>query len=165
MNLFDCKACQATKSANPATIGVRIGDFGLVANIAQTGSVGTSEPVAVGTEIYRPASTKSNISKRLDIFALGIIACELLCKFETQMERRETLHGLKKGRFPDHFASCAGGQSGKVKECVAAMLSDELPEEIAITDLRQRIEGVLATKVTGVEVLFQSQSPLRRSST
>lgn len=165
VNLENCDACQATKSANPATLGVRIGDFGLVANIAQTGNVDTAEPMAVGTEIYRPESTKSNISPRLDVFALGIIACELLCKFDTQMERRETLHAVKKGKFPEKFASCAGGQSGRVKDCVAAMLTDEMREEGTITDLKQRIEAILASKATGVEVSFQSQSPLRRSST
>lgn len=165
VNLFDCSTCQASKTANPATIGVRIGDFGLVANIAQTGSIGTSESLAVGTEIYRPASTKSNISPRLDIFALGIIACELLCKFDTQMERRETLHGLKMGQFPDRFASCAGGQAGRVKDCVVAMLSDERSEERTLTDLRQMLEAVLVSKTIGVEVSFQPQMPLRRSST
>uniref|UniRef100_A0A2D3VE31 Protein kinase domain-containing protein n=1 Tax=Ramularia collo-cygni TaxID=112498 RepID=A0A2D3VE31_9PEZI len=165
VDLFKCSTCQADNAANPATLGVRIGDFGLVANIAQTGNISTSEPVAVGTEIYRPVSTKSNISPRLDIFALGVIACELLCKFNTQMERRETLHALKKGRFPERFASCAGGQAGRVKECVAAMLGDGMPEEGAIADLRQRIEAILASKAIGVEVSFKDSSPLRRSST
>lgn len=163
VNLFDCTACQTAQTASPATIGVRIGDFGLVANIAQTGSA--SETVAVGTEIYRPASAKSSISPRLDVFALGIIACELFCKFETQMERRETLHALKKGKFPDRFASCAGGLAGRVKECVAAMLADEPEGAVTIVDLRQQIDAMLASKATGVEVLFESKSPLRRSST
>lgn len=165
VNLFNCDTCQASKAANPATLGVRIGDFGLVANIAQTGNIANYEPVAVGTEIYRPESTKSNISPRLDVFALGIIACELLCKFDTQMERRETLHALKKGKFPDRFASCAGRLSGRVRDCVAAMLMDGLPEEDTIKDLRQRIEAILASKATGVDVSFQTPSPIRRSST
>ncbi|EGP84431.1 uncharacterized protein MYCGRDRAFT_30507, partial [Zymoseptoria tritici IPO323] len=123
-----------SKAASSCVDLVRIGDFGLVTSIAQSGDL-TSDPPpthAVGTELYRPAASKSSVSPKLDIFALGIIACELLTHFSTQMERRETLHSLRKGQFPDGFAGCAGHQSSKVKECVAAMLSDESPEATTI---------------------------------
>lgn len=81
------------------------------------------------------------------------------------MERRETLHAVKQGKFPDQFGSCAGGLSGRVKECVKAMLADDELGGSTITELRQQIEAVLTLKATSVEGLFQPQSPLRRSST
>jgi translation initiation factor 2-alpha kinase 3 len=161
VNLFDCNSCQSADCANPATLSVRIGDFGLVTSIAQSGDASAPPPPtqAVGTELYRPTSHKSNFSPKLDIFALGIIACELLMKFSTQMERRETLQALRKGQFPHGFGGCAGHHSGKLKECVAAMLSDELPEDATIADLRQRLEAILSPR------LIISDTLLRRSST
>ncbi|SMR58627.1 unnamed protein product [Zymoseptoria tritici ST99CH_1A5] len=161
VDLSDCSSCQPENCANPVTLSVRIGDFGLVTSIAQSGDL-TSDPPpthAVGTELYRPAASKSSVSPKLDIFALGIIACELLTHFSTQMERRETLHSLRKGQFPDGFAGCAGHQSSKVKECVAAMLSDESPEATTIAELRQRLEALLSPRLTSGDTL------LRRSST
>jgi translation initiation factor 2-alpha kinase 3 len=160
IDLFDCNPCQSANCANPATLSVRIGDFGLVTSIAQSGDLSTPPPThAVGTELYRPTSSKSSVSPKLDIFALGIVACELLIKFSTQMERRETLQALRRGQFPNSFAGCAGHQSAKVKECVKAMLSDELPEDATIADLRRRLEAVLSPKVMVNDTL------LRRSST
>lgn len=86
VDLFLCGACRATHEANPVTLNVRIGDFGLVTALAQPEEDDTSRraPV-VGTEIYRPIHPMSNASASLDIFALGIVAFELLWKFDTRM--------------------------------------------------------------------------------
>ncbi|KJX97831.1 PEK protein kinase [Zymoseptoria brevis] len=161
VDLSHCSACQLENCANPVTLSVRIGDFGLVTSIAQSGDLFSAPPPthAAGTELYRPAASKSSVSPKLDIFALGIIACELLTQFSTQMERRETLHALRKGQFPDGFAGCAGHQSSKVKECVAAMLSDEPSEDTTIGELRHELEALLSPPLTASDTL------LRRSST
>jgi hypothetical protein len=50
-----------------------------------------------------------------DLFALGIIAFELLYPFSTQMERRTTLVNLRRGEFPDGFPELA-------KEVIGEML-------------------------------------------
>lgn len=138
-----------------------VGDFGLVTELARDSDAHELATPAVGTAVYRPTETQSPVSPRLDVYALGVIACELLHKFSTESERRVTLHKLRDGEFPRPFASCAGGQAGQVEECVAAMLSHESPEEMpSIADLKRRLSGVLDTRslASGGEVL------LRRSS-
>nr|POE72184.1 eukaryotic translation initiation factor 2-alpha kinase 1 [Quercus suber] len=73
-----CKAClKESKPPNPA-LEIRIGDFGLVDTLARTNPDDLSNSHAVGTEIYRPANSSSNSSIALDIYALGIIAFEIL---------------------------------------------------------------------------------------
>ena len=115
---------------------------------------------AVGTEIYRPTTATPSASPRLDIFALGIIACELLCKFDTQMERRQTLQSLRQCEFPKKFASCAGHQSAKVRDCVSDMLSGDADNMPTIPDLKKRLSDVLAQSQK-----LEVNEVLRRSST
>ncbi|KAF2208960.1 hypothetical protein CERZMDRAFT_48195 [Cercospora zeae-maydis SCOH1-5] len=132
---------ESPKSMHGCVELICIGDFGLVTQIAEPSAPPSPAVTAVGTEIYRPTSATSPASPRLDIFALGIVACELLCKFGTQMERRQTLQALRKGAFPTKFASCAGHQSAQVRECVAAMLSDDAGD--GIWDLKRRLSDLL----------------------
>ena len=57
----------------------------------------------------------------LDVFALGIIAFELFCRFGTRMERHETLRRLKRAQFPSNFerdVECEG-----LKEWIEGMVS------------------------------------------
>lgn len=157
VDLFLCSACRAEGKAQPAKLSVCIGDFGLVANHVEMGVVSLSKS-PVGTELYRPVSHPPQISPQLDIFAVGIIACELLHKFETQMERRQTLQGLRSGNFPKKFASCAGHQAARVKEVIAAMLSET--EEVSIEDLKCRLGAIIASGGTSVG----SDEVIRRGS-
>ncbi|XP_065177405.1 eukaryotic translation initiation factor 2-alpha kinase 3-like isoform X1 [Sycon ciliatum] len=59
----------------------------------------------VGTEIYMsPELMKGQkYCHKVDIFSLGIIFFELLCPFETQMERMHVLLKARKHRFPQDF--------------------------------------------------------------
>lgn len=70
-----------------ATVVPRIGDFGLVKQIhGASDSVGGNQNTAVGTEFYRPPTAKANeydMVKR-DLFALGVILVELVCRFGTR---------------------------------------------------------------------------------
>lgn len=164
VDLSSCADCQAQMATEqPINLGVCIGDFGLVTNIGQAGDVAVGPKSAVGTEIYRPATSKDNVGPRLDVFAVGIIACELLCKFDTQMERRHTLHELKHGRFPKHFGSCAGRHSSRLRDCVASMLSED-PDGGTVRDLKQTLLSMLVTKETVGEVGGREEV-MRRSST
>lgn len=168
VDLSSCADCQAQKSAEPVNLGVCIGDFGLVTSIAHASQMNEApKSSAVGTEIYRPTASKDNISPRLDIFAVGIIACELMCKFDTQMERRQTLHDLRQGRFPKNFGTSAGrhGHSpSKLRDCVASMLSDT--DETSIAELKEMLSSLLATKEkdSGTRIVGR-EDVLRRSST
>ncbi|CAK4030422.1 serine threonine- kinase GCN2 [Lecanosticta acicola] len=137
VDLFLCSTCRNENRAQPAQLSVRIGDFGLVTNIAQTTQAIPSH--GVGTELYRPTATTSNVTPRLDIFAVGIIACELLCKFGTQSERRQKLDGLRRGRFPE-FVGCPSHQSAKLQEVIKTMLTDEV---VTIAELKGRLGELL----------------------
>lgn len=145
IDLLLCSQCRATSAANPATISVCIGDFGLVGKIAADPvnpdlppkHPGPSAPPVVGTELYRPpADHPPRVGPSIDIFALGIIAFELLYKFNTQMERRETLQKLRQGRFPAHFPSAA-------EELISAMLAADQQKATTVTELRQKLSAML----------------------
>ncbi|KEQ72658.1 kinase-like protein, partial [Aureobasidium namibiae CBS 147.97] len=104
LSLHNCCSCAGQNIPRPFNISICIGDFGLVSAIARpedTPPLVGASCKAVGTEIYRPYTVTRDNSPSLDVYALGIIAFELLHPFGTRMERHEMLHELKKGRLPD----------------------------------------------------------------
>jgi translation initiation factor 2-alpha kinase 3 len=104
LSLHNCPACAGQNISRPFNISICIGDFGLVSAIARpedTPPLAGTSCKAVGTEIYRPYTVTRDNSPSLDVYALGIIAFELLHPFGTRMERHEMLHEFKKGRVPD----------------------------------------------------------------
>lgn len=104
IDLSGCSSCAEMAEMRPFNVDVCIGDFGLVSKIAKAEDTApvTSNRV-VGTEIYRPGSVTRDNHPCLDVYALGMIAFEMFWKFETRMERYETLHKLKRGEFPEGF--------------------------------------------------------------
>jgi len=146
-----CNECRAQHTANPVRLEVRIGDFGLVSvagpevetdaendsrevgdddaasAISQrrdTTEVGpaTQPAKAVGTTIYRPSNPQTT-GPGLDIYALGIVAFELLYRFKTKMGRLDDIRDLKNGQFPDGFCASVGSdRAEKVKKCIMSML-------------------------------------------
>ncbi|KEQ95303.1 hypothetical protein AUEXF2481DRAFT_214533 [Aureobasidium subglaciale EXF-2481] len=117
LSLSNCSSCLSVNTHRPFNISICIGDFGLVSSIARPEdepppTVGASTK-AVGTEIYRPYTVTRNNHPCLDVYALGIIAFELLHRFGTRMERHEMLHRLKKGELAkelDDDIGCRGMQ-------------------------------------------------------
>ncbi|KAI5795653.1 kinase-like domain-containing protein [Geopyxis carbonaria] len=86
---------------NPVAIP-RIGDFGLVTDIAETDE--HSQPV--GTRLYMPPEGESGRHKTTDIWALGITCVELFIKFDTKSERVVVLSEIKKtGKLPKWASS------------------------------------------------------------
>ena len=98
-------------------LNARIGDFGLVGNIAEELSAGASESDSVvGTGIYRPpplqalttrdfkgkglATTSSTarrrIDEKVDVFALAVVLFELFWHFGTKTERSVVLDALSR---------------------------------------------------------------------
>ncbi|KAK0820815.1 hypothetical protein LTR75_001401 [Friedmanniomyces endolithicus] len=181
-----CSECHAAGHVQPGTLEVRIGDFGLVAKLAQSRSAREASPgqadsstvgaaadscepttailppwrslmlaptaptapkheaapqeavevpssangsgTAVGTELYRPKRDPKH-KQHLDIYALAIIAFELLYKFDTRMERHQAIQALKDhGTFPDDFMRRSVPQNGAAPHihCVADVLIDRL---------------------------------------
>lgn len=83
---------------NPGGMVVpRIGDFGLVKRIHEASDgIGAHQNVAVGTEFYRPPAAKASeydvVQK--DLFALGVILVELVCRFGTRRFPISTCYSL-----------------------------------------------------------------------
>lgn len=128
VDLLLCEQCRMQRTATPMRLEVRIGDFGLVSVAnpeVQSSTTTTSQrPEVVGTEIYRPRGLGEAATPSLDVYALGIVAFELLCKFETRMERLDTIQKLKEGQFPDSFCGeLPAKQADDVRACIRAMLA------------------------------------------
>ncbi|KAI5247657.1 kinase-like protein [Aureobasidium subglaciale] len=117
LSLSNCSSCLSVSTHRPFNVSICIGDFGLVSSIARPEdepppTAGASTK-AVGTEIYRPYTVTRDNHPCLDVYALGIIAFELLHRFGTRMERHEMLHRLKKGELAkelDDDIGCRGMQ-------------------------------------------------------
>ncbi|OQO09493.1 hypothetical protein B0A48_04894 [Cryoendolithus antarcticus] len=116
---------------------VRIGDFGL-AQLRTSGATGTHS-LDVGTALYQPSAIPHPHSPQLDIYALGIIAFELVWPFATRMERHTTLSAVKVSVFPQDF-DAQMGDGGKLRNCIDAMLTDSV---IALSEVRRRLQQIL----------------------
>ena len=78
---------------------IKIGDFGLALNSEKI------QEKQGGTYLYQSPEQINNqpYDEKIDIFALGVILVELVSKFNTEFERREILHGLKKSCYPEYL--------------------------------------------------------------
>ncbi|KAI9705459.1 MAG: hypothetical protein M1836_006214 [Candelina mexicana] len=171
-----CTDCD--NSGDPQVLIVpRIGDFGLVTDIARPeakavefkhkGSDGggfveslpnspTSVPLlstpgvrAVGTEFYRPSILGGPPNEKYDVFALGVIAVELLCKFTTKMERHATLSNLHKGILPTMLLAQSGAKCGQLETCIRKMLCADETERYGCKEVRNCMEDLLAQEALG----------------
>ncbi|KAI1372428.1 kinase-like protein [Hypoxylon crocopeplum] len=107
---LSCDSCRETvDGVPPRWLNPRIGDFGLVAQLAR-GEVPLSAFTSdddtaavdkpVGTTYYRPPSSRGADDEKVDIFALGVMFVEMLCSCSTAMERVDMLRGLQMGCVP-----------------------------------------------------------------
>ena len=144
VNLRSCSDCHTQGSTTPIALEVRIGDFGLVSFTDD--HTKHSEPV--GTAMYRPATVTSH-SPHLDVYALGIIAFELLWPFNTRMERLHCIQHLKDGDFPLKFADRLGCKRAAtaVMDCIRAMIADSgSAMSISIVEIRSRLKSTFFSK-------------------
>lgn len=80
-----------------------------------------NEDKPVGTQFYRPnkmPTREPRICPKLDVYSLGIVAFELLCRFGTRTERAIKLTNLGNGELPKDFEghALADGILSMVKE-------------------------------------------------
>ncbi|KAK7511554.1 kinase-like domain-containing protein [Phyllosticta citriasiana] len=142
--LGDCKGCQAAGVSNNAQLGIRIGDFGLVTDIAHLeDDVLDARAKVVGTEFYRPPSPSTCPNEKLDVFALGVIAFELLWKFTTGMERFQTLAELKKGHLPSTFAQHVGDE--RVASLIRYMVSSDEKLRPTCDEVQKELEDIVGS--------------------
>ncbi|KAJ8109041.1 hypothetical protein OPT61_g7748 [Boeremia exigua] len=141
VDLSTCKPCSERECVH---VVPRIGDFGLVTALDEgCTSNGTSTGMKpVGTEFYRPETSSRN-SDKLDVFALGVIAVEMLCQFGTRMERSDTLSRLKKGEFPADFAEKLGPHGDKVQQLIGAMVLADEQQRMGCDEARSEIANLI----------------------
>ncbi|KAK8216397.1 kinase-like domain-containing protein [Phyllosticta capitalensis] len=140
-----CKGCRAAGVINNSQLGIRIGDFGLVTDIAQLGQqVPPNAPAkVVGTEFYRPPTPAPRANEKLDVFALGVIAFELLWHFSTGMERFQTLSALKKGEIPANFAEKVGDE--RIGGVIKRMVNDDEDLRPTCKQVQTELEEILSS--------------------
>lgn len=137
---FDVGSCVGCPDSEPYFVNPRIGDFGLVAELARDDRLDSNNIVggrgtkAVGTEYYRPppwtdpkgkSRHEPAMDEKLDVFALGVILVELLWPCATSTERLHVLRDLQKGKVPSGLSSlidAEGHERGMGNLAVQAIL-------------------------------------------
>ncbi|KAI0101129.1 kinase-like protein [Daldinia grandis] len=152
-----CNSCGAkAEDMPPRWLNPRIGDFGLVTQLARgelplsyasdDGSTGSDHPV--GTAYYRPPSTYAG-NEKVDIFALGVVFIEMICPCITAMERVDMLKGLQMGHLPSNLGQGLKreGYSPEVIDDVVllaeAMTHPDSEARWSSQQVNEAIEGVL----------------------
>lgn len=155
----DCVACP---NSDPYFVNPRIGDFGLVAELARdegidTESSGRMTGKAVGTEYYRPprwADTKGkgsslSIDEKLDVFALGVVLVEMLWHCNTKTERLMVLGDLQRGKVPAGLVENIDneghepGAGNSVGQCISGMIDPDPQRRWSCGQVKEWIEKIL----------------------
>ncbi|OMP88265.1 Eukaryotic translation initiation factor 2-alpha kinase 1 [Diplodia seriata] len=145
VHLGVCSECAKAGPCKDIQMGVRIGDFGLVTELARPGGDQAQSPEkAVGTEFYRPPGPSRQPSEKLDVFSLGVIAFELLWKFDTKSERIHTLSELKLGRLPPLFAPKLEGCGMRIAELLQGMLRGDDDHRLSCAEVQKELEDIIA---------------------
>lgn len=164
-----CDSCSGRRKADdvpPRWLNPRIGDFGLVAQLAHgklpvspyAGSDDTmTSGKPVGTAYYRPPPSRDAKDEKVDMFALGVVLVEMLCPCDTVMERVDMLTGLQKGCVPPSLEGGIGSEgysAGLVREVVSlvkAMVDPDPRRRWSSIQVDEAIESILR-KCEDVEV-------------
>lgn len=133
---------------------VKIGDFGLVTDMADIPNVDSAKGLdqnglpycvrhtqQVGTHLYMSPEQVQGLpyDYKVDIYSLGLIFFELLVFFGTEMERILTLRNLRDGRYPSGFAQ----QHTKEYSLLQKMLSPQPIERPATHELKIQLNDIL----------------------
>jgi translation initiation factor 2-alpha kinase 3 len=135
VDISTCKRCPKRECLH---ITPRIGDFGLVAALDDSclGMGTASKPV--GTEFYR-----SKVSEKLDVFALGIVAFEMLEAFGTRMERVAALADLRRGIFPDEFSRRIEDVGDEVQCLLSNMVHADEDQRLSCEEVKREMVKVV----------------------
>mgnify|MGYP006080148041 FL=1 len=110
---------------------VKIADFGL-ASIEQNIY---DENSSKGSILYKDPHIKYN-NKTLDIYSIGVILTELLCKFSTGMERIIVLSNLKKGVLPEIKLDIVSLETiHKIKNVIEKCITPDIDSRYTIDNL------------------------------
>ena len=108
IEISDCNDCATGLDSTRICIVPRIGDFGLVKDITDEQDCDKDKELSelkprkqAGTTLYLAKDT--TVCPKLDVFSLGVISFEMLCKFGTQQERIVVLEKLRNETVPTDF--------------------------------------------------------------
>ncbi|KAF1944493.1 kinase-like protein [Clathrospora elynae] len=135
VDLSTCKPCPKRGCIHMTP---RIGDFGLVAALDDKCMGVDSSTKPVGTEFYRPP-TSGGINEKLDVFALGVVAFEMLQKFGTRMERFAALTELRRGVFPNGFAESLGNIGYRVQQLISDMVQMDEQKRLSCDEVKSEL--------------------------
>ncbi|KAI0451154.1 kinase-like protein [Xylaria acuta] len=136
---LSCRSCAESKrgmSARQGWLNPRIGDFGLVHQLAQ-GEVPTSSQSSTdskdnaGTAYYQPPRKGERKDEKIDIFALGVVLVEMLCRCNTAMQRVDMLKGLQRGELPPELRQNlhSEGHNSEITDKVIRLVSSMIEED------------------------------------
>jgi translation initiation factor 2-alpha kinase 3 len=132
VDVSTCKPCPQRECMH---VTPRIGDFGLVAALDL--DIGTvSKPV--GTEYYRPDAS-GRVNEKLDVFALGVMAFEMVQKFGTRMERVAALNDLRRGIFPVDFTENLGDIGDNLQYLLGCMVNADENDRMTCEEVKSGI--------------------------
>ncbi|KAL6248375.1 hypothetical protein RBB50_004630 [Rhinocladiella similis] len=160
---YDVGGCIACSFPGHYFVNPRIGDFGLVAELARDGQrrdqhIDGKADKAVGTEYYRPPrwtdpkekwKASSAINEKLDVFALGVVLVEMLWHCTTKSERMVVLGGLQKGLLPAGLAAKIDkeghepGTGELVCQCIAGMIKRDPLQRWGCGLVKEQVEKIL----------------------
>lgn len=152
-----CDSCRKkADDVPPRWLNPRIGDFGLVGQLAR-GEVPISSHASyhdtavsdkpVGTAYYRPPSHQGASDEKVDIFALGVVFVETLCPCSTAMERVDMLKGLQMGYVPLSLEEGLEGE-GYSAEIIGEVMS--LAKGMVNPDAHSRWSSLQVDKTIGL---------------
>jgi len=153
----DIGSCKACPSQQDYFVNPRIGDFGLVAELACAAKPGGSEDRGVGTEFYRPPLTKDDkgknterkIDEKVDVFAMGVVLVELLWRCSTTSERMFVLRDLQHGKLPNGLAKkinsevLQNGLGEQVELIVKGMIHHGSEQRWGCERVKRAVEAIL----------------------
>ena len=100
---------------------VKIGDLGLATSAQSPSTSPSSKSSEVGTYLYTaPEVETGKYDEKCDIYSLGVVLVELFSKFDTEMERAETLENLRRGIFPEALTNQYPTQAALALQMVAS---------------------------------------------
>ncbi|TGJ84683.1 hypothetical protein E0Z10_g4050 [Xylaria hypoxylon] len=136
MSIYPMTLAQFLSPSSSSKAG--IGDFGLVHQLAQgevpsstQSSSSTDSRNDAGTAYYQPPRKGERKDEKIDIFALGVVFIEMLCRCSTAMERADLLKGLQCGEIPPELRQNIQneGHDSETVERVAQLASSMIDED------------------------------------
>ncbi|KAI8944131.1 kinase-like protein [Xylaria longipes] len=154
---LSCRSCMESNrglSASQRWLNPRIGDFGLVHQLAQ-GEVPTSSDSSAdskdnaGTAYYQPPRKGEIKDEKIDIFALGVVMVEMLCRCNTAMQRVGMLKGLQRGELPPELRQNIQGEghnsetTEKAIQLVSSMIEEDPEKRWAGSQVREALRELV----------------------